>query len=95
MAGARVGLESIYRLEDLMEKDRTAGSSLSTVSCQDDAERLRGALDQACTNLALCRPDRTRDDQTIGYQARLWRACLLAGWGGPLGFPFDDEAVSS
>lgn len=50
------------------------------------------ALAQACINLATFRPDETRPDGwSIGDHAQLWRECLLAGWGGPLGFPFDPE----
>lgn len=67
----------------------------STDSCPDDAERVRLALDQACYNLAVRAPDLSREDTSIGYQARLWRACLLAGWGGPLGFEFDDREARS
>lgn len=58
-------------------------------------EPLEKALDQASTNLAVRSPDESRDDTTVGYQARLWKAALLAGWGGPLGFPFDDAGQST
>lgn len=58
-------------------------------------ETLEKALDQASTNLAVRSPDESRDDTTVGYQARLWKAALLAGWGGPLGFPFDDAGQST
>lgn len=49
-------------------------------------EQLSHALDQACTNLAVLRPDLSREDTTLGFQTRLWRDALLSGWGGPLGF---------
>jgi len=44
------------------------------------------ALKQACTNLAVARPDASREDFAVGDHARLWEDALRAGWAGTGGY---------
>ena len=65
-------------------------------------ERLTRALDQACTNLAVHHGTR-EEGRSWGDDAELWKACLLAGWGGWQGYreefgdvrmPIDDDGAA-
>jgi len=50
-----------------------------------ELERLTRAFEQACSNLAVLRGTR-EEGRSVGDDAELWKACLLAGWAGWQGY---------
>ncbi len=55
------------------------------VRAEEALRQTERAFAQACTNLAVLRPDGR--DMSIGEIADLYRDALLAGWGGIQGWP--------